>query len=203
MTVLKLPICDLGLSPGNVRKLHWPDGAGDWWGREFQIGRAQFDAKYCAVWRAFFQSCAPAERDLAPVFRFLVRSRGAKLRGEEVPDLGSLYKVVFDTVSNAMDLGVTPAELGSVLRAYVEDPAADVVKTISAQDNLVGENEGQLEPRGVIGGMVFAMATRASYISRLKWFESLDWDKMSCMLRGPLPASSADKRSTRRSSWIR
>ena len=42
----KFPICDLGLSREEAVKLHGPDGAGDWWGQEFQIGRAPFDAKY-------------------------------------------------------------------------------------------------------------------------------------------------------------
>ena len=105
-----------------------------------------------------------------------------------------MYKVAFDTVSATIDPGVTPSELGRVLRAYAEDLAEDVVKTIAAQDNLVGENKGQLEPHGVLGGMVFAMVARASYYSRLKWFESLEWEKMSCMLRGLLPAPAADKK---------
>ena len=111
-----------------------------------------------------------------------------------MPIPGSLYRIVFDTVSTAMDLGVTPSELESVLRAYVEDLAEDVVETIAAQGNLVGEDKGQLVPRGVIGGMVFAIVTRVSYYSRLKWLESLDWEKMSFMLRGLLPAPAPDKR---------
>ena len=65
-------------------------------------------------------------------------------------------------------------ELESVLRAYAGDLAEDVVQTIAAQGNLVGEDEGKLVPRGVIGGMVFAMVTRASYYSRLRWFGPLD-----------------------------
>ena len=38
------------------------------------------------------------------------------------------------------------------------------------------------------------MATRASYYSRLEWFQSLDWEKMSCVSRGLPPASAADKK---------
>ena len=138
------------------------------------MGRAPFDSKYSAVWRAFFESFAPAGRNLAPVYRLLARSRSARLRGEKAPSPGSLYKVAFDAVSAAIDLGVSPSELESVLRAYVGDLSEEVVKTITAKDNLVGEDKGQLEPHGVIGGMVFAMVTWASYYSRLRWFESLD-----------------------------
>ena len=84
--------------------MHGCAGAGDWWGQEFQIGRVPFDSKYCAVWRAFFESFAPAERVLAPVYRFPLRSRGARLRGGGVPSPGSLHKVAFDAVSKTRNL---------------------------------------------------------------------------------------------------
>ena len=88
----------------------------------------------------------------------------------------------------------SPSELESVLRAYVEDLSEEVAKVITPQDELVGGDKGQLEPHGVIGGMVFAMVTRASYYPRLTWFESLDWEKVSCALRGLPPSVAADRK---------
>ena len=78
--------------------------------------------------------------------------------------------MAFDTVSQTIDLGVSPAELERVLRAYVEDIYPRVVETIPGRAELVGET-GQLRPYGVITGMVFAMATRASYGAPLNWFQ--------------------------------
>ena len=75
----------------------------------------------------------------------------------------------------------------------MEDIPPPVAPTIAQRDELVGE-AGQLEQRGVIAGLVFAMVTRASYGARLKWFQSLDWWKTSCMLRGLAPNARADKK---------
>ena len=50
-----------------------------------------------------------------------------------------------------------------------------------------------LQPLGVIAGMVNAMVTRASFSARLSWFQSLDWLRVSRMLRGPAPMAPADK----------
>ena len=86
-------------------------------------------------------------------------------------------------------------ELESVLRAYVEDIPPDVVETVAARKELVGET-GQLLPYGVISGMVLAMVTRASYGARLNWFQSLGWRKVSCMFRGSAPGAQEDKKST-------
>ena len=74
--------------------------------------------------------------------------------------------------------------------------------TIAQRTDLVGE-AGQLEPRGVIAGILVAMVTRASYSARLRWFQSLDWWKVSCMLRGFAPNLQDDRKSpmdTRRGS---
>ena len=53
-------------------------GAGDLSSRRgvpFELGRAPFDSKYSAPWRAFFESFAPIGRSLATACRHLVRSR--------------------------------------------------------------------------------------------------------------------------------
>ena len=115
------------------------------------------------------------------------------MRGESVPDSQAVRKIAFDTVSQTIDLGVTPAELGGVLSAYVEDIPPHVVETIAKRVEAVGETE-QLHPYGVIAGVVFAMDTRASYGARLDWFQSLYWSKVSCVLRGLLPNAQEDKK---------
>ena len=158
------PLCDLGLEGEAADKVQKRPGSKDWRGAEFQLGRAPFDSKYCAVWHALFESFAPAQRVLAPVYRFLIRSRGAQLRGENVPDPKEVHQVAFD-------LGVSPAELESVLHAYVEDIPPHVVGTVAERKELVGE-AGQLHPYGVVAGALFSMVTRASYGARLDWFQS-------------------------------
>ena len=62
----------------------------------------------------------------------------------------------FETAAPFVALGVTPAELGALLRACV-------------RPELVSPS-GALEPLGVIAGVVSAMVTRVSCAARLKWF---------------------------------
>ena len=146
------------------------------------------------MWHAFFESFAPIERVLAPVFRLLIRARAAQITGGPETEPGSSYQVVFRTAAESMDLGVEPDELQHVLQAYVQDLSPEVVTVIASKDELVGDSKGHLVPYGVIGGMVFAMVTRASYYSRLRWFQSLDWNKLSSMMRGLLPRVDAGLR---------
>ena len=80
------PLRDLGLRPDEAKQVHEPYGTEAGWGETFQTGRAPFDSKYCAARHALFESFAPVERSLSPVYRLLLRSRGAQLRGENVPD---------------------------------------------------------------------------------------------------------------------
>ena len=130
---------------------------------------------------------------MAPVYRFLICSRGAKLLGEVASDPRQVYQMAFDAVSETIDLGATPWELESDLRAYAGDIPPPVAPTIAQRDELVGE-KGQLGSRGVIAGMVFAIVRRASYGARLKWFQSLSWWEVSCRLRGLAPDAQEDKK---------
>ena len=147
------PLCVLGLHPDKAKKVHEHLGTDTWRGEEFQLGRAPSDSKYCAVWHALFESFAPAERPLSPVLRLLLRSRGARLRGETAPDFQAGCKLALDSVSLTTDSGAPPAELERVLHAYVEDIPTHVVETITSRGELVGE-KGQLHPYGVVAGMV-------------------------------------------------
>ena len=54
--------------------------------------------------------------------------------------------MAFDTASKTIDLGATPSELESVLRAYEEDISPPVALTIAQRYELVGE-AGQREHR--------------------------------------------------------
>ena len=72
---------------------------------KFQVGRAPFDAKYCAVWRALFESFAPVERALAPVYRFVICSRVARFRGEAAPDSSDVRTVAFRTALSTLNVG--------------------------------------------------------------------------------------------------
>ena len=90
-------------------------------------------------------------------------------------------------------MGAPPAELESVLRAYVEDIPPHFVETIAERKELVGET-GQLRSHGVVAGTVFSMVTRASYGARLNWFQSLGRREVSRMLRGLAPDAQEDKK---------
>ena len=78
--------------------------------RGLQTGGAPFGAKYCAVWRALFESFAPIERALAPVYRFVIRPRDATLRGDTAPDSPGARTMAFQT----LNLGAPSLELGSL-----------------------------------------------------------------------------------------
>ena len=93
------PLCDLGLEGEEADKVRRRPGSKNWWDAEFQLGRAPFDSKNCAIRHALFESFASAGRALAPVFRFLIRSRGAQLRGESVPDPKEVRQAAFDILS--------------------------------------------------------------------------------------------------------
>ena len=195
VAIPKFPLCVLGLASAEIEKLMGRKDADSWWDVPFHMGRVPFDSKYGAVWHAFFESFAPIERVLAPVFRLLLRARAAQITCSAKTEPGSAYAVAFRTAAESMDLGVEPEELQRVLQSYVEDLPPEVVKVIAPKKDLVDDSKGQLAPYGVIGGMVFAMATRASYYSRLRWFQSLDWNKLSSMLRGLLPRVDVEKKS--------
>ena len=156
------------------------------------MGRAPFDAKYCAVWHALFESFAPVERELAPVYRFLIRSRVAALRGDAVPDSSDVRTMALETVLSTLNSGASSLELEALLRTYIDDIPESVAAIIGQRYELAGQS-GRLAPIGVLAGMVFAMATRASCGARLKWPQALDWWKVSCMLRGLTPSTQGAK----------
>ena len=86
-------------------------------------------------------------------------------------------------MTSVLKLGVTPSELGELLRVYVDAIPESVISVIGARVDLAGP-EGSLRPLGVVAGVVFAMLPRPSYSARLSWFRSLDWRRVSRMLFG-------------------
>ena len=88
------------------------------------------------MWHALFESFAPIERVLAPVFRLLLRARATQLTGGAETENESSYQVVFRTAAESVDLGVEPDELQRVLQAYVEDLSPEVVMAIASKGDL-------------------------------------------------------------------
>ena len=84
------------------------------------MGRALFDSKFCAVWRALFELFVPFERGLAPVFWYLIRGRAAVLQGTAPLDQGGVSAMGVEVASSSAQSGATPAELGALLRLYVD-----------------------------------------------------------------------------------
>ena len=129
------------------------------------------------------------------MFRLLIRERCDGLTGSPKPAPASAFEMAFRTATQSMDLGVSSEELQRILWSYVQNLPPEVVKVIASKKDLVDDEKGQLVPYGVIGGMVFAMVTRASYYARKTWYEALDWNKLSSMLRGLLPQVGGDKKA--------
>ena len=156
------------------------------------MGRAPFDLKFRAVWHALFESFAPFERGLAPVYRHLIRGRAATLRVDAAADQESVSSFGFEKALSFLQFGASSAELGDLLRSYVEEIPQSVALVIAARPELVGPS-GTLEPLGVTAGTVFAMVTRASCSARLEWFQCLDWWRVSRTLRGVAPCSQENQ----------
>ena len=111
-----------GSDPEEVEALRGSPEPTEWRDVKFRIGRAPFDAKYCAVWCALFESFASVERAFAPVYWFLIRSRVAVLRGDAVPDSSDVRAMAFETVLSAWNLGASPLELEALLRTSATFP---------------------------------------------------------------------------------
>ena len=157
-----------------------------------EMGRAPFDSKFCAAWRALFESFVPIGRGMAPVCRHLIRSRAEVLQGAPRADQEDVSAMGCGAAAFFVKLGVSPAELGAPLRAYVDANPPSVDAAGGMRSELVGPF-GALETLGVVAGVVFAMVTRPSYDARLKWFQKLDWWRVSCLLRGLAPRGPGGK----------
>ena len=95
----------LGLERAELTALYGDSGQSYWWGASFEMGRAPFDSKFCAVWRALFEYLPPIERSLAPVYRRLIRLRAAALQGSSVVDHEDVRPMGFETDSYMRKLG--------------------------------------------------------------------------------------------------
>ena len=109
LQVLKFPLCYLSLTREEVNVLYDTPGPADRRGAGFQMGRAPFGSKYCAAWRALFESFTPAQQVLVPVYRFF----DPFPRGDVARRYGSgLLRRVYDGVSDS----VVDSEFGGVAR---------------------------------------------------------------------------------------
>ena len=121
-----------------MNRLYGRPGCADWWDSEFEIDRAPFRSRCCAVWRVLFESFAPVGRALAPVYRLMIRARGSLIRGESAPNRTDVQSVAFETASSLWKLGVPQSELESGLRAYVGDIHGAATSIIAQRHELVG-----------------------------------------------------------------
>ena len=74
-----------------------------------------------------------------------------------------------------------------------EIPVSAILAICARPELLDLSGPSALGPLGVASGMVSAAITRASYTARLRWFESLEWNCVSRLLRGFPPAAPSAK----------
>ena len=158
--VPRCPLREIGLPRPELKVLFGDESHADWWGAEFELGRAPSDSKFRAAWRGFFESFASIERGFAPAYRLLIKNRAADSRGSRPAVSADASAMAFRTVAPPVELGVTAQEMGGLLRAFVGSIPLSAVHVIAERDELVGQ-EGTLGPLGVIAGMVFATVARA------------------------------------------
>ena len=77
---LPFPSCTWGLPRDTVRELSGAADTSAWCGVSSEMGRGPSDSRYCAYWRALFESFAPPERVSAPAYRHLLHARHAVVR---------------------------------------------------------------------------------------------------------------------------
>ena len=101
------PLCALGLPQDAVHELFGAADASLWWGESLEMGRVQFESKYCGAWRAWFESFALLDRVLAPAYcRAVVVGRGGPGRAEEVES------VAHQEAASAFSAGSTSVNIG-------------------------------------------------------------------------------------------
>ena len=127
------PLRALGLGRRELRTLYGDDRYADWRDDELEIGRAPRGAKFCAVRHASFESFVPIGRGLAPVFRYLIRSRAAVLRGTVPHGQEDVPAMSFESAPSFVQLGVTSADVGALPRSYVGGIPPSVVSVIGAR----------------------------------------------------------------------
>ena len=160
------PLRASGLERDESKPVYSERYQSDWWDVAFEIGRAPFDSKFCALRNALSES-------LAPIYRHLIRGSAAAVRGGSAAGQESVSSMGFETASSLVQLGAFSAELGDLLLSYVEDVPKSVAPAIAAGPELAGSS-GSLGPLGVIAGVAFAMVARSAFSARSKWFQFLD-----------------------------
>ena len=177
----------LGLDRDELKAPYGEDDKPDWWDSALEMGRAPIDSKFCTARHALFESVAPIGRGLSPVCCHLVRTRAAVLRGDPVLDQAAVRPMGFEAVSPLVKLGASAVELGDLLRSFAGDVPHSAVHVIAIR--TAGRTVGYL---GALGrtcryGVCFG---HVCVLFGALW--SLDWGRVSCMLRGLAPCSQED-----------
>ena len=74
----------------------------------------------------------------SPAFRYLIRRRASVLQGAVQHDREDVSAAGFQTASSRVELGVTPGELGALLRSYVDGIHPAMALAIAERPELVG-----------------------------------------------------------------
>ena len=128
-----------------------------WWRRH------PFDTSANLSRRAFFESFVPPERILGPVFRQPLRNRGSD-SGVFLPEVRSdeAAELLLATVIQAAPGGLDAADLKAVLGDYSHDLPESITTAFRRKPEwATEEGRGDLNPPGVLPGMVLAAVARA------------------------------------------
>ena len=140
------------------------------------MGRRPFDTAASPAWCAFFESFAAARHFLGPIFRRLVRIRGAASGAlESPPETWGDIRTSVATAWRATPGRLSAPESKAALSEYANGlPDSGIYSLRSAPSWIADEGSDVLALHGVLPGMVFAAVTRASSRARSKWLEPLD-----------------------------
>lgn len=172
-----------------------------WWELEFEMGRRRYDAQFSAAWHALPELFGPIDRALGLVYRLLLRVHGGALRPDNGVQIGpGAARVASETTLEVIPYPASAGTMDSLLRAFVVEIPHLVNRATGMRPASLGHTgPGVAEPLVVLSGVILASVTPASYTVRVKWFLSIDWSRMSRLLRGwspaPPPLKVSDERS--------
>ena len=159
------PLCAMGPRPYCAALALKEVEPAPWREVEFDIGRRRDDMQYSAAWHSLFETFAPIDRALGPVYRLLLSDRANRLRAVRTADadLGAAG-VASKTALCAIALPAFARGVERLIRAYVGETPDPVVRAMSVRPELLNlSGPPVLEPPVVLPGMIFAAVARASY----------------------------------------
>ena len=174
------PLFTLGLSASELQRVLPFVNRAQWRGRPLQLGRRPFDTAASPVRRAFFEPFLAARHFLGPIFRPLVRIRGAASGAlESPPEIWGDIRTSVATARRAMPGWLSAPESKSALSEYAKGlPDSGAHSSRSAPSWIADEGPDVLGLLGVLPGMVFLSVARASSRARPGCLEPQDWERV-------------------------